>query len=158
MHAPTLKHTHSHTHLWCRAENLTLNDCTCTLGLVYKSALYTINEHTQCRVKDLTFIVRAYSLCLVYESALYALSNQSSIKPMMSSKNSHTYTWPSQLQSSYAVMRHLLFSVAIYLIHFQFVGIQDIHKTRRSVNLGQIGPPTMELSALESLKNTPIDL
>ena len=30
--------------------------------------------------------------------------------------------------------------------------------SRRSSNFGQIGPPTMELSALESLKNTPLDL
>ena len=42
--------------------------------------------------------------------------------------------------------------VAIYLIHFRFVGIA---RTCIISNFNQIGPHNMELSAIERLKNTP---
>ena len=48
------------------------------------------------------------------------------------------------------------FSVAIDKIHFKFVGNKDIHNI--SDEFGQIGPPTIELTAPECLKNTLIDL
>ena len=53
--------------------------------------------------------------------------------------------------------RHF-FSVAIDQIHFKFVGNEDMHKISNEFEFRPVGPATTELSALEHLKNTPIDL
>ena len=50
------------------------------------------------------------------------------------------------------------FSVAVDQIHLKFVGNEEMHNISNEFEFGQIGPPTTELSALERLKNTPIDL
>ena len=49
------------------------------------------------------------------------------------------------------------FSVAVYLIHFKFVGFENVIN-RMSSNFDQILPLSMELSALERLNITPLDI
>ena len=53
---------------------------------------------------------------------------------------------------------HHVISVDIDPIFFKLARNKDMHNIMNESNFGQIGPPTMELAALERLRNTPIDL
>ena len=99
--------------------------------------------------------------CVAAFSQLFLIGSFSNLQVMMT----YIRAWLSfkfgQIQPRTTVLAALerqksmlpLFSVAIYLIHFKSVGIEDMHTIlSRSGNFDQIGPDNMKLSAFERLK------